>query len=73
MNQNLNERPNLAERMKSIDATLKEAQAALDGISNDEQSAVRESFANLMEELNRLNNNLRAMTEGLAPKNGDHE
>lgn len=73
MSGNHNERPNLDERVKNIDATLKEAQAALNGISDDEQSAVRESFSNLMEELNRLNDNLRAMAEGLAPKNGDHE
>ncbi|MGN0802974.1 MAG: hypothetical protein ACI4MF_10310 [Candidatus Faecivicinus sp.] len=63
----------LEERMQGIDETLRLAQAALNEISDDEQSAVRESFANLMGELERLSGNLRAMTEGLAPRNGDNE
>lgn len=59
--------------MQGIDETLRLAQAALNEISDDEQSAVRESFANLMGELERLSSNLRAMAEGLAPRNGDNE
>lgn len=59
--------------MQGIDETLRLAQTALNEISDDEQSAVRESFANPMGELERLSSNLRAMTEGLAPRNGDNE
>lgn len=66
-----NERPDMDIRLDDMDAMLKDAQAALNGIQNEEQSDVKASLADLMEELNRLNSNLRAMAEELAPKNGD--
>lgn len=73
MEMNRSVRPDPEAQQKGIEETLKEAQAALDGIENNEDSAVRESLAGLMEELNKLSENLRAMAEELAPTNGEKE
>ncbi len=66
-----NPRPDVSQRMQSIDEKLKEAQMALNEIDDVEQDPTRAALADLMAELDKLNNNLRAMAQSLAPTNDE--